>query len=85
MRAADRLAEPPAFSAGLAPKQHIEAHGRLGLHKCIAEGCQFSHGQSIAEGELDIEICKVTAAPASVEELTPPPAVSTHAPPATTT
>jgi hypothetical protein len=55
----------------LPPKQHIEAHGRFGLYKCIAEGCPFAYEKSIED--LEVDICKAATPPSDEEHLTPTP------------
>ena len=44
------------LKSGMPPAQHVEAHGRLGLHKCISEGCPYASKESIAN--LEVEICE---------------------------
>ena len=42
------------LKSGIPPAQHVEAHGRLGLHKCISEGCPYASKESIANLEVEI-------------------------------
>ena len=40
--------------AGLSPAQHIEAHGRFGLYKCIEQGCPFAYEESISDLAVEV-------------------------------
>jgi NAD-dependent SIR2 family protein deacetylase len=49
-----RPTELQPLCTGLAPAQHIEAHGRLGLYKCIEQGCPFAYEESISDLAVDV-------------------------------
>ena len=40
--------------ADLSPAQHIEAHGRFGLYKCIEQGCPFAYEESISDLAVEV-------------------------------